>query len=228
LNNNPIILLIETSGEVCSVAVAKGDSILGEKAIIEPNAHSTYLASLVNDLLTETNYSISDLSAVAISGGPGSYTGLRIGCSLAKGFCFATGVPLLACSTLKALASAAFDGTKSKNDVISLVDARRMDAYVGVFNADLKELEEEHFATLDDDFNARFTNPDYLVVGSGAQKWLDANKSQNLTYFQTQLFAKHMLPEALEKFKKEDFSDVAYYEPNYIKSVYVTKPKPKF
>ncbi len=227
MSDSPQILLIETSGEVCSIALARGQEIVAEKAVYEANSHSNYLAGMVKELMDEAKINYDDLQAVAIAGGPGSYTGLRIGCSLAKGICFGAGIPLIACSTLKGIAAAAIEQTATSSQIISLVDARRMDAYVGVFNSNLELEGEEFFTTLDDEFKARYQNRSLVASGSGAAKWLEENPDLDIEFVETKLLARHMLFEALNLFESQSFVDVAYYEPNYIKSVYVTKPKPK-
>lgn len=225
----PTFLLIESSGDVCSAAIAKDGKILAEKIVIEPNAHSTYLASFINEVMKNGGLRYADLDAVSIGGGPGSYTGLRIGCSLAKGICYGANASLIACSTLKAIAVAGFEQDENVDIIISLIDARRMDAYVGIYNRKLECLIEEKFVTLDENFGSSFKGSSIGVVGSGAQKWMNEFKITTAddlseTYFS----AKHLLPETLVKWESNDLEDVAYYEPNYIKSVFVTKPKPKF
>lgn len=225
----PYILLLETSGEICSVALSKGDKIIGQLAKEEPNSHSTYLAPMVQKLLTNARLLAKELNAVALSGGPGSYTGLRIGCSLAKGICFGANIPLIECSTLRALAFAA--GPTSAARIIPLVDARRMDAYMGIFDPDFYAAAEEQFVTLDEAFNEKFLNNTLtkLLVGSGAAKWQEHFSLPNVDVnTEVKLLAEHILPEAYSKFLVESWADLAYFEPNYIKSVFVTEPKRKF
>lgn len=226
---DPTILLLETSGEICSVALAKGEEIIAQQAIEESNSHSTYLASMVHQVLSEGNIDAKNLNAVALSGGPGSYTGLRIGCSLAKGICFGANIPLIECSTLRALAFAA--GPTSASRIVPLVDARRMDAYMGMFDPDFYAAAEEQFVTLNEEFNEQFLNNilTKLIVGSGAKKWQDQFTLLNVEVrTDVKLFASHLLPEAINKYRTQSWADLAYYEPNYIKSVYVTEPKRKF
>ncbi len=227
---NPLILLIETSGEVCSVALAKGKTIVSEVAVEEANTHSKYLASLVQQLLIQNALEVNSLDAIAIAGGPGSYTGLRIGCSLAKGLCFGANIPLIACSSLKALASSALSNGAKSNKILALIDARRMVAYAGFFNNKLEELEEEKFVELDADFNnAMIKGENITAIGNGVDKWLAEFNLPNISIIRHKhLLARHLLFEALECFSSNNFVDVAYYEPNYIKAVYLTKPKPKF
>ncbi|MEY2923663.1 MAG: hypothetical protein RLZZ337_203 [Bacteroidota bacterium] len=227
--NSPYILLLETSGEICSVALARGEEIIRELSIEEPNSHSTHLASMVDELLTAQHMQVKDLDAVAISGGPGSYTGLRIGCSLAKGLCFGANIPLIDCSTLRALASTI--SSEGLDRIIPVIDARRMDAYIGIFDPDLYAVVEEQFVTLDDAFNQKFLQ-NYtrtMLVGNGAEKWANAFSLPNVQVStEIKLLARHLLSEAYHRYTSKSFADLAYYEPNYIKSVYVTQPKRKF
>ncbi len=225
----PTFLLIESSGETCSAAVSKGREIVAEKWIQEPNSHSTYLASFVDDVLCMAGIKVSDLDAVVVGGGPGSYTGLRIGVSLAKGLCFAANKPLIACSTLRALAAAALEKVPTATRVISLIDARRMDAYLGVFTPNLEALADEDFITIDERLALDFVQQGAVAVGSGASKWL-RNFGQNEGIIEAKLilYAHHLLLEAHQKWDRQDIENLAYFEPNYIKSVFVTKPKPKF
>ena len=225
----PKILLIESSGNVCSAAVSSGSTIIAEKSITEPNSHSTYLASFIDEVVKKAGIKISDLDAVAVGGGPGSYTGLRIGCSLAKGICFGANIPLIACSNLKALAVEAINQYPNADKVLTLIDARRMDAYFSVFDADLTCEVEEQFITIDAQLGVDYTQGQIIASGSGAAKWIEAYQPKNIVLHSgTDVYAPYLLPEALLKWEIKDFVDVAYYEPNYIKSVFVTKPKPKF
>jgi tRNA threonylcarbamoyladenosine biosynthesis protein TsaB len=214
---------------VCSAAVSSGVEIIAEKSIQEQNSHSTYLASFVDDVLKQSDLKVSDLDAIVIGGGPGSYTGLRIGCSLAKGLCFGANVPLIACSTLKALAASALEQDSTLERIISLVDARRMDAYLGVFEPSLTSINDEQFITIDSQLSVDYVNGKTGVIGSGAKKWVEEFNVKNIVEFSISAsYAKNLLPEALQKWQTKNFEDVTYYEPNYIKSVFVTKPKPKF
>lgn len=225
----PTFLLIESSGEICSAAVSKGREIVAEKWIQEPNSHSTYLASFVDEVLCKAGIKVSDLDAVVVGGGPGSYTGLRIGVSLAKGLCFAANKPLIACSTLRALAAAAVEKSPTATRVISLIDARRMDAYLGVFTPNLDAEVDEQFIIIDEQLAINFVQQGVVAVGSGVDKWLQ-HFGQNESVIDTKsiLCATHLLPEAHHKWAQKRCENLAYYEPNYIKSVFVTNPKPKF
>ena len=167
----PNLLLIESSNEICSVALSQEKSIIQEKYINKPNSHSVYLAPFVNEVLNNARMSINELDGVVISDGPGSYTGLRIGSSLAKGICLGAGIPLMAVSTLKGLAKKALNDYPSVDQAIALVDARRSDAYIGVYNQQLKPIIKEQFITINSELKIEKSNA--VVGGSGAMKFIN-------------------------------------------------------
>lgn len=223
----PNLLLIESSNEICSVALSQEKSIIQEKYIDKPNSHSVYLAPFVNEVLNNATMSINELDGVVISDGPGSYTGLRIGSSLAKGICLGAGIPLMAVSTLKGLAQKALNDYPSVDQAIALVDARRSDAYIGVYNQQLKPIIKEQFITINSELKIEKSNA--VVVGSGAMKFInELDVKKELKHSESVLYAKDLLDEAMLKWAKQDFVDLTSYEPNYLKSVFVTKPKSKF
>lgn len=223
----PNLLLIESSNEICSVALSQEKSIIQEKYINKPNSHSVYLAPFVNEVLNNATMSINELDGVVISDGPGSYTGLRIGSSLAKGICLGAGIPLMAVSTLKGLAKKALNDYPSVDQAIALVDARRSDAYIGVYNQQLKLIIKEQFITINSELKIEKSNA--VVVGSGAMKFInELDVKKELKHSESVLYAIDLLDEAMLKWVKQDFVDLTSYEPNYIKSVFVTKPKSKF
>ena len=223
----PNLLLIESSNEICSVALSQEKSIIQEKYINKPNSHSVYLAPFANEVLNNATMSINELDGVVISDGPGSYTGLRIGSSLAKGICLGAGIPLMAVSTLKGLAKKALNDYPSVDQAIALVDARRSDAYIGVYNQQLKPIIKEQFITINSELKIEKSNA--VVVGSGAMKFInELDVKKELKHSESVLYAKDLLDEAMLKWAKQDFVDLTSYEPNYIKSVFVTKPKSKF
>lgn len=223
----PNLLLIESSNEICSVALSQEKSIIQEKYINKPNSHSVYLAPFVNEVLNNATMSINELDGVVISDGPGSYTGLRIGSSLAKGICLGAGIPLMAVSTLKGLAQKALNDYPSVDQAIALVDARRSDAYIGVYNQQLKPIIKEQFITINSELKIEKSNA--VVVGSGAMKFInELDVKKELKHSESVLYAIDLLDEAMLKWAKQDFVDLTSYEPNYIKSVFVTKPKSKF
>ena len=194
----PNLLLIESSNEICSVALSQEKSIIQEKYINKPNSHSVYLAPFVNEVLNNATMSINELDGVVISDGPGSYTGLRIGSSLAKGICLGAGIPLMAISTLKGLAKKALNDYPSVDQAIALVDARRSDAYIGVYNQQLKPIIKEQFITINSELKIEKSNA--VVVGSGAMKFInELDVKKELKHSESVLYAKDLLDEAMLK-----------------------------
>ena len=223
------LLLLETSAEVCSVAVSEGQQIIAELAVEDAFSHSEKLAGLVQDILANTNLEYSDLDGVALSAGPGSYTGLRIGCSLAKGICYASGLPLIACSSLRALAVAGWETWPDAGVAVCMIDARRMDAYTAVYDRPLNEVQAEEFCTLDKHVYVDYLDrADVCFVGSGVEKWKNMHLAPQLKEYKSGMYARFLLPEAHAKFLQKSWEDTVLFEPNYIKAVHVTKPKVKF
>ena len=221
--NSANILLLETSADICSVALLhKGE--LSENNISEKNSHSKILAPIVRDLLHDHQLKWEQLDAIAISAGPGSYTGLRIGASLAKGLALAQQTPLIAVSSLAAIAEAMREKVKAEY-YCPLVDARREDVYYALFNQQLDLIEAESFCTLNQSFLSSYQNQEILIGGSGGQKTAEILPQRAFQTIQVQTLAKHMLPLALKKYKKKEFENLAYYEPNYIKSVHIVPSK---
>ena len=223
----PRLLLIESSNQICSVALYMQGEIIQEKFVEEPNSHSVHLASFVYEVMALSGLSFNQLDGVVVSDGPGSYTGLRIGSSLAKGVCFGADIPLIAVSTLRGLAGIALKEYPSVNQVISLVDARRSNAYMGIYDYQLNPLVDEHFVAINSEIRIEKNNT--AIIGSGAIKFIDElDKDKELKHSKSALYAKDLLWEALQKWARNDYVDLTSYEPNYIKSVFVTKPKSKF
>lgn len=220
------ILLIETSGDICSTALLVDREVIAEKSINEKNSHSRELAPMVDALLKENRLETSDLSAIAISAGPGSYTGLRIAASLAKGLCFAANIPLIAVSSLSAIGYAMREGTKAPGLYHTLIDARREDAYTALFDENMALIEPEEFLTITESHLAeRLKEEMILFGGSGAEKALQIIKHPNALFTDVEVHARHLATEAYKAYTHQQFEDLSYFEPNYIKSVHVTKPK---
>jgi tRNA threonylcarbamoyladenosine biosynthesis protein TsaB len=224
------ILLLETSGSTCSACISKDEAIIAQRAIEVPNAHSKELAPMVQELLQETNLAVADIDAIAISAGPGSYTGLRIGASLAKGMCYSDRIPLIAISTLATWASASLKRHSQASKIIALIDARRMDAYQGVFNPQFESMSEEKFITINKESIADLNVDESSVIcGTATDKFeTEFGLGKGIKSSISNVYAWDMLPLALKQFNASQFEDLVNFEPNYIKSVFVTQPKPKF
>lgn len=214
----PVFLLIETSDLVCSVALSSGNKILEEISAQEEYSHSKSLLSLVDDILVNNKMKKEDLSAIAISAGPGSYTGLRIGASFCKAACLVLNIPLLAVSTLKSLA---FSIREQKCDYIyALIDARREEVYRAVYDKQMQTVLEGEPYILEDNFAQNLTqNKTVLFVGSGAEKSKKYIHSEDAVFVSDlKPKASMLLGPALELFNNQSFADLAYFEPQYIKA----------
>ncbi|PHQ31161.1 tRNA (adenosine(37)-N6)-threonylcarbamoyltransferase complex dimerization subunit type 1 TsaB [Leeuwenhoekiella nanhaiensis] len=220
-----ILLCIETTTTNCSVALAKDDVILSFKEDMGLNySHAERLHIYIAEVLREANISKSEIDAVAVSKGPGSYTGLRIGVSAAKGLCYALSVPLIATNTLKALAMQVNDPC---DYIIPVLDARRMEVYSAIFNSEFNELRGiEAQIVAEDSFLKYLDSGKVVFVGNGAAKLKDLIKHPNAQFNDVALpSAREMVTLAAAKHKISDTEDVAYFEPFYLKDFYVTSKK---
>ncbi|WP_414000094.1 tRNA (adenosine(37)-N6)-threonylcarbamoyltransferase complex dimerization subunit type 1 TsaB [Flavobacterium sp. W1B] len=218
------ILNIETSTKNCSVAVAKeGKTIVCKEIAEEGYSHAERLHVFIEESLKEARITYKDLTAIAVSQGPGSYTGLRIGVSAAKGLCFALGIPLIAVDTLQILAAQANipDGL-----IIPMIDARRMEVYSAIFTPDLenKRATAAEVITADsfEDFEERL-----YFVGDCAEKCKTVLVKDNFIFLDEIKYpsAKEMSLLSFDKYKKSDTVDVAYFEPYYLKDFMITTAK---
>ena len=217
-----IILSIESSGPLCSVALHREGVLMDSIDSSETNAHGEKLALFVQEITQKHHLKISDLIAVAISRGPGSYTGLRIGVSLAKGLCYAAGIPLLAVDTLKTLAlgiSQNLNDWPENTVFMPMIDARRMEVYTAGYNLGLEKVTETHPLILDDLFEQTLlTDKVYFTAGSGCFKLEKINLKQSILSFESvQLSANYIGQLAFQKFIIKEFEDLAYFEPDYLK-----------
>lgn len=225
-----LLLLIESSAETCSVAICEEGMLMWQQIEEEPMKHSERLAPLVAQALREVNRHEKKLDGVAVSLGPGSYTGLRIGLSEAKGICFGLDIPLIGIETLKTLAvKAMFQSFDWSGDeiLIPMIDARRMEVYTAAYDFALNELMKPQPLILEHDSyeNISKTKPLYLF-GSGAQKAKNVLDAPNIHFMDIQpLLACDMIALAEKYFKENKFIDVAYSTPTYLKGVHITKPK---
>lgn len=234
-----LIINIETSTNICSVAISQNDKLLSLKETDENNAHSKLLAVLINKALSETNYNISDIDAVAVSQGPGSYTGLRIGVSTAKGICYALNKPLIAIDTLQILAINIFENSKVANNSIdindkllicSMIDARRMEVYSGLYNRDFDTIKQISADIItNESYSDILSEHIVLIGGSGAEKCKDILNHKNAYYINNVYSsAKYMLKLSSLAFKNKVFVDTAYFEPFYLKQFIAGTPKKMF
>lgn len=222
-----LILHIETSSINCSVALSEGDQLLACIEKQEINIHASAITLFIDQVMKDSGKLLSDLNAIAVGKGPGSYTGLRIGVSTAKGLCYALNIPLISCQSLRTIYEQAkfMNGNK---DVIyrPLIDARRMEVYTTTFNVSGEMLEEVSALIIDEHTFAQETaEKDMLYFGDGSEKIKQYyTPSEKLAYING-LYpsANFMYKEALLKFEKKEFEEVAYFEPFYLKEFYFNK-----
>lgn len=221
------ILCLETSGKVCSVALFKDNKLLNSAKTLDSWQHSSRITLLIEECLNKNDCSIQNLSAVALSAGPGSYTGLRVGASTAKGICYALEIPLIAVSTLKTIAFPHLTLAKKNNHgaIIPLIDARRQEVYCSIYNSDLIELESVDARILDQYSYQGYNHP--ILCGDGAEKAEEIIGNTSFSYIKDHADASNMGQLAWKKFTNQDFEDLAYFNPFYFKAPNITKSKKK-
>ena len=220
-----IILNIETATTNCSVALSKEGKTIFLKEDYDKNySHAERLHVYIDEVLKEAGIALNDLSAVAISKGPGSYTGLRIGVSAAKGLCFALDKPLISVSTLEALAHQV---SCNEGVIVAMLDARRMEVYSAVFDCNYKRIRQTKAQILvEHAFSEYLEKGKVYFIGNGVEKTKDIINHPNAVFIENKLpSANDMSLLAYKKFKTNDFEDVAYFEPYYLKDFVALKPK---
>jgi len=222
------ILGIETATTVCSAAITLDGKIVVDKKLYSERSHANELTLLIQELMNEASISFQDLGAIALSEGPGSYTGLRIGTSTAKGLCYGLGLPLITVSTLKAMAFEVARMTEDSNALYApMIDARRMEVYTALYTSSMKEELEPQPMILDDSsFEETLYKNSVFFFGDGSNKFVElaSNKSAKFILDVTpSAWAICQLAEL--KHLKAEFSDLAYFEPQYLKAFQTTKPK---
>ena len=219
------ILNLETSTKVCSVNLARDGVTMAERDLFSENySHAENLTVFIQDVIKMAEVSMDRIDAVAISAGPGSYTGLRIGCSTAKGLCFGLGIPLIAIDSLQALAAM----VKANSDLICpMFDARRMEVYAALYNSNLDVVKAVQPIVLEEyRFEDYLDSQRILFLGPGAEKTEKVIQNPNATFdLDTMVSAKGMTMLSHKKFLDRNFVDTAYFEPLYLKEFIAGKPK---
>ena len=226
------LILIETSTALCSTALAEGGVITSYKESSAPKAHASLTAVFIEEMLSERGLTLADCDAICVSMGPGSYTGLRVGVSTAKGLCFGSGKPLIAVGTLDTLAAQAMtefnDESVEMKHIIPMIDARRMEVYSAVFTPDGQQLTETVPEIINENSFAEYLGKGpVLFIGDGAGKCADVIKHPDAGFMQCHPKASSMLLPALKAYKEKRFEDVAYFEPFYLKEFVATVSKKK-
>ena len=230
-----LILCIETGTDICSVALSEDGSLISLRESSEDRNHAQNLAIFIEEMFGESNTDMDDLDAVAVSMGPGSYTGLRIGVSLAKGICYALKKPLIAVGSLDSMLCCALQDIEEDvlPDVSSdavfapMIDARRMEVYTRLFGQDAKPLSAVEAVVVDNNTFHDYKDREFVIFGNGAKKCMDilSDSMDRLKYYEVSPSARGLVKSSYEKFLKNDFVDVAYFEPLYLKNFIATKSK---
>jgi len=218
------ILNIETATKNCSISIAKdGETIVCNEIAEEGYSHAERLHVFIEESIAAAGISFKDLVAIAVSQGPGSYTGLRIGVSAAKGLCFALGIPLIAVDTLQSLAAQV---TIENGLIVPMLDARRMEVYSAVFSSDLESQRNILAEVITEDSFQEYNQTLYFV-GDCADKCKEVLTKSNFVFLEAIKYpsANQMSVLSYQKYLKEDFVDVAYFEPYYLKDFMITTSK---
>jgi tRNA threonylcarbamoyladenosine biosynthesis protein TsaB len=228
------LLLIDTATDICSVALSNGKEIIGLRESADGRNHAKVLTVFIQDLLKQNNIQSINLDAVAVSMGPGSYTGLRIGVSVAKGICFGIGIPLISVPTLEAMYTGLLNGLLSTGTHLEksalfapMIDARRMEVYTCLYTAEGKIVKDTSAVIVDEyTFNTYLNRNSVFFFGSGAGKLNGTILHKNAIFINNfNHSAIHMVGPAYLKYIKKDFEDLAYFEPFYLKDFITTTSK---
>ena len=219
------ILSIETATKNCSVSLSVTGEVIACKEIAEENfSHAEKLHVFVEEILKENNKTLKDLSAIAISQGPGSYTGLRIGVSSVKGLCYGLSIPLIALDSLEILARQV---EVTEGLIVPMLDARRMEVFSAVFDKEYNKLSEIEAIVIDENSFNQYKGTKLHLIGDGAMKCKETLGTEGFMYYPeiTYPSASEMGVMAYDKYVKEEFVDVAYFEPFYLKDFVLIQKK---
>ncbi len=223
-----LLLHIDTATENASICLSLHNKIIALEESFEQKNHACFIQPAIQKIFKENSYLLTDIDAIAVSAGPGSYTGLRVGLSTAKGLCYALDKPLLMVDTLLIMAAAARDEMKSKNLFKSnmifcpMIDARRMEVFTGIYDEYLNTITPPHALIFSEDFNNDTYNNNIPVIsGSGAIKAKNYIKNKNVCMSAAIHNACTMVPFSLHAYNNKIYCDLAYSEPTYVKPFFL-------
>ena len=226
-----MILNIETSGEYCSVALASNGTLISHLTDIAPLTHAEKITVFIHEILTKNQLLPSQLHAVAVSIGPGSYTGLRIGLAAAKGLCYAQNLPLISLITLETMADAYLQTQETAHlpphtQLIPMIDARRMEVYTATYDLYINNIIDCKSVILDENYlNNKNVDELCVFIGNGAEKLKAFNKSARFLVNPSSFTnAMYMCRLSYKKYVKKSFENLAYIEPFYLKEAHITQP----
>lgn len=219
------LLCIDTSVQSASVALTDGIHLIGIKSSDQPKDHAAFLQPSIEQLLHETNIKASQLNAVAVTSGPGSYTGLRVGMASAKGLCFGLNIPLITIPTTEVMCVAALQQPAAKDACLlaPMIDARRMEVFTALYTPSIQPLKEPYACILQaDSFSELLQEQIIYFFGNGAEKWKQLCSHSNARFLNISWSAVHMVEMAFTKFQHKDFASLAYAAPFYGKDFHST------
>lgn len=231
------ILNIESATQVCSVCVSQNNQIIALRETHKPNSHSKLLTVFIEELIQELDIRITDLDAISISLGPGSYTGLRIGASTAKGLAYGSGLPIIGLDTLQILANRILEEPEHLSDEVKesgfllrpMIDARRMEVYTALYDKTLQTHKKVSAVVVEENsFAEELEMQNVVFFGNGADKCQEIIKHQNAVHLSNiEVSSVNMASLAIDHFKRQEFIDTAYFEPFYLKEFIATIPRNK-
>ncbi len=217
-----LILNIDTALDSASVCLSKDNKLLQIAVNENQKDHAMWLHTAVADILQKAEHTVNELQAVAVSIGPGSYTGLRVGLASAKGLCYALNIPLIAVSTLKMIAFATnSNGVMHENMICPMIDARRMEVFTAIYDINLVEIRAAEAMIIDENsFSAMLESNRILFCGNGSKKLQKITTASNALFNDTIANASHLAQLSYYYFRNKEFANLAYTEPSYIKEFY--------
>ena len=233
-----LILHIETGTDVCSVALSEDNKVISLRESGSERDHATKLGVYINDVLTEHNYTTDKLDAISVGMGPGSYTGLRIGVSMAKGLCYALNIPLIGVNSLESMAAIALESYKAGDIQVKdwdnallcpMIDARRMEVYTQVLDTSLNPITDVCAEIITDESFSEEINKtkEFLIFGNGAAKTVEILSNEKVSLIDITTSAKGLVNAAHKAYLNKDFKDLAYFEPFYLKDFVAMKSTKK-
>lgn len=220
------ILSIDTTTEKGSIAIAADGKEIGYSENHHQQSHASWLQPAIEELLRQSGYDITSIHAVAVASGPGSYTGLRVGMASAKGLCYALNIPLIEENTLKLMASGILQEEKNFDLYCAMMDARRMEVFMAVFDKTLNEVVAPAAKILDENsFQDLLEDKSMVFFGSGSPKLKKILDHKNAFFSERLHSARELIPVAEKKFQEKAFADLAYSVPFYVKEFFDTRKK---
>ena len=227
----PLILNIDTATELASICIARDGIAVAFEENSNQKDHASWLHQAIEKILHEHQVAIKELGAIAITSGPGSYTGLRVAMATAKGLCYALNIPLISENTLRVMAFAAKRNDNGLNDPVNtlycpMIDARRMEVFTALFEPGLRELMPSQAIVLNENLFLNYLETcQVLFFGSGASKFQSLISHKNAVFPQVRMSAANLATLSNEKFLRNEFDDIAYSEPLYLKEFYTPAKK---